>query len=169
MAAAGCGVEDPLRQPALPNDPPVEIEPGVFDGQITGDIGEQFDIDTPVHELHMWNDGDYAAVEGASQLNDEHAVMMFLSFTDPDLLRAGTTAHMLFGDLENGLSILGCTGQGIGIYDTYDAPADIVDLITVDGELEGQVFVSVTGTWFIERPGQETLFQEAMITFTLQQ
>lgn len=145
------------------------------DGHIGGDIGPVEGVDAPAGRLGAWDDGSYMAVEAAAQLGDR-AVMIFVSASNAqDLFVPGGSGHFVFGDY-NGvgaqIGVLGCVGQEIDLYDQYDAPADEVDISVegVDDEIAGpaDVSVTVTGTWYIEHPGEETELRTATSSFILE-
>lgn len=136
---------------------------GALNGHMRGDVGPAVDIDQAPDRLTAYDDGFYMVVESVARL-DERAAMLYLSVTNgADLFVPGASETFTMNDTysEDGtyVTLLGCTGQDVDIYDEFDVPADEVDVVVEEGEVPGEVVVQTTGRW--------SDGSEASATFTL--
>ena len=181
MAAAlstGC-----LQERSYPNTPNVEpamqvrgdyaAVRGAIDGHIRGDIGPVTGLNHDASEMMAFDDGDYASVETVVELQDR-ATMTLLSIVGPTtVLRAGFRGNFSLesyaSDAVN-VTMLGCVGQEVDVYDEYDMPADEVTVEVEQGEQPDELDVSVAGIWHDHDASTgERLdtFREASTGFTL--
>jgi hypothetical protein len=122
------------------------------DGRITGDVGPALGVDDDAYETSAWDGGNVVSVENVVAL-PERVVMLYASITGASsLLRPGTRATFALDDRTlDGPSVvvLGCTGREANLYDEYDAPAEVVDVVVDDAEdgPAGAVDVTMTGHW----------------------
>ncbi|MBI1945162.1 MAG: hypothetical protein HYS27_05670 [Deltaproteobacteria bacterium] len=158
MAAAlttGC-----LQERSYTNTP--EVEPalqvrgdyaavrGAIDGHIRGDIGPVTGLNHDASEMMAFDDGEYASVETVVELQDR-ATMTLLSIVGPGtVLRAGFhgsfSLESYASDAVN-VTMLGCVGQEVDVYDEYDMPADEVNVDVEQGEQPDELEISATGIW----------------------
>lgn len=146
---------------------------GAVDGRLAGDVGPVSGIDGEANLLSAYDDGYYLSVETVVQLQDR-AVMTLLSVSNGALVFApGLNATFT---LENAsaddvsVTMLGCVGQNIGVYDEYDAPADEVTVDVDAGETDDEMVVGVRATWYdrdVETGAQLATFNSAQTRFTL--
>jgi hypothetical protein len=121
-------------------------------GRIVGDVGPALGVDSPASETSAWDGGTVVSVENVVALPDR-AVMLYASITGASsLLRPGTRASFAVDDRTlDGPSVvlLGCTGREVNLYDEYDAPADVVDVVvdTAEDGPPNAIDVSMTGHW----------------------
>lgn len=175
LATIACGVEpttsvDGIETTDIDFSTPIV---GATGGSLSGTIGPVEAVNTPATRLGAWDDGTYLAVEAVG-MRDDKAVMLFVSASNAaDLFVPGTNEHFTFGDYDHEgaqVGLLGCVGSEVDVYDIYDAPADEVEIVVEPAVNAGPADVSVlvTGTWFVEHPGQETEIRTASTTFVLQ-
>ncbi len=181
MAAAlatGCMQERSynLRPEVEPNTP-VRADyasvRGAIDGHIRGDIGPVTGLNNDATEMMAFDDGDYASVETVVELPGR-ATMTLLSIVGPDtVLRAGFRGSFSlesYSSDNTNVTMLGCVGQDVDVYDEYDMPADEVTVEVVEGDQPDELDVSVTGLWSDHDSSTgERLdsFREASTRFTL--
>lgn len=123
---------------------------GAIDGRLSGDIGPVNNLDSEATELSTYDDGYYVSLETVVEMEDR-AVMTLLSVSNgASVFHPGMDATFRLADNEDGLRVtmLGCVGQSLGVYDEYDAPADEVDVTVVDGGEEGALDVDLQGRWY---------------------
>jgi hypothetical protein len=124
---------------------------GAVNGHLAGDIGPLSGLDASANLLSAYDDGYYLSVETVIEI-PERAVMTLLSVSNgAQVFRPGLNATFT---LENSLedevqvTLLGCVGQDVGVYDEYDAPADEVTVGVQEGVEEGEMDVAVQGRWY---------------------
>jgi hypothetical protein len=124
---------------------------GAVNGHLAGDIGPLSGLDASANLLSAYDDGYYLSVETVIEV-PERAVMTLLSVSNgAEVFRPGLNATFT---LENSnedelqVTLLGCVGQDVGVYDEYDAPADEVTVGVAEGVEEGEMDVAVQGRWF---------------------
>ncbi len=146
---------------------------GAIDGHIRGDIGPVTGLNNDATEMMAFDDGDYASIETVVELPGR-ATMTLLSIVGPDtVLRAGFSGNFSLesyaSDATN-VTMLGCVGQEVDVYDEYDMPADEVNVEVVAGDQPDELDVAVTGLWH-DHDGStgERLdsYREASTRFTL--
>lgn len=145
---------------------------GAHDGALYGSIGPANSISTPAGKLEAYDDGSYIAVEVAAQVDATNAVMMLITGSNASrLFVPGQQQHFSMDsynlDDQPSLNVLGCVGQAIDLYDSYDAAADFVDLSVAAISGTSDVKVSVMGTWLIDQNG-ETSARLATANFILE-
>lgn len=146
---------------------------GAVNGHLAGDIGPMTGIDASANVLSAYDDGFYLSVETVVELQ-ERAVMTLLSISNgAEVFAPGLNATFT---LENSsedevqVTLLGCVGQDIGVYDEYDAPADEVSVGVEEGVEEGEMNVAVQGRWYDRDAmtgAQLDSFRTASSSFTL--
>lgn len=145
---------------------------GAVDGHLAGDIGPMSGIDASANLLSAYDDGFYLSVETVVEM-PERAVMTLLSVSNgADVFRPGLNATFSLEDATEGevqVTLLGCVGQDVGVYDEYDAPADEVTVQVDDGVEEGEMGVAVQGRWYDRDTSGARLesFRSAESWFTL--
>jgi hypothetical protein len=145
---------------------------GAVDGRLVGEIGPLSGIDASANLLSAYDDGYYLSVETVVEL-DQRAVMTLLSVSNgADVFRPGLNAtfnleNSTEGDVQ--VTVLGCVGQEVGVYDEYDAPADEVTVGVEEGELEDEMNVGVQARWYDRDVSGARLesFRSAQTQFTL--
>jgi hypothetical protein len=146
---------------------------GAVNGHLSGDIGPLSGLDASANLLSAYDDGYYLSVETVIEIPDR-AVMTLLSVSNgAEVFRPGLNATFT---LENSsedelqVTLLGCVGQDVGVYDEYDAPADEVTVAVEQGIEEGEMNVAVQGRWFdrdADTGAALESFRTASSTFTL--
>jgi hypothetical protein len=174
-SAGGSPAVDETRGVAVADEPtalgPIQAALG---GRVRGNIGPVTGMSAEATELSTYDDGYYVTVETVVE-QPERAIMTLLSVSNAgDLFLAGNGgAWSLGAEDEDGtrVTMLGCVGDQVGIYNQYDKPADEVDLVIDEPEsdLENEVDVTVQGRWFERDENGEKLdtFHDAITTFTL--
>ncbi len=146
---------------------------GAIDGHIRGDIGPVVGLNNDASEMMAFDDGDYASVETVVELQDR-ATMTLLSIVGPStVLRAGFSGSFALesyaSDAVN-VTMLGCVGQDVDVYDEYDMPADEVTVEVGAGDQPDELDVSVAGVWHdhdAESGERLETYREAATHFTL--
>lgn len=146
---------------------------GAIDGHIRGDIGPVVGLNNDASEMMAFDDGDYASVETVVELQDR-ATMTLLSIVGPStVLRAGFAGSFALesyaSDAVN-VTMLGCVGQDVDVYDEYDMPADEVTVEVGAGDQPDELDVSVAGVWHdhdAESGERLETYREAATHFTL--
>lgn len=99
-------------------------------GRISGDVGPLHGLDHQATQLSAYDDGYYISIETVVALPDR-AVMTLLSVSKgAELFKPGVSATFPL-DASSGdtrVTVLGCVGQDVDVYDQWDKPADEVDL-----------------------------------------
>lgn len=146
---------------------------GAIDGHIVGDIGPVSGLNHDASEMMAFDDGEYASVETVVELQDR-ATMTLLSIVGPNtVLRpgfSGTFTLESYSANAVNVTMLGCVGQDVDVYDEYDMPADEVTVEVAAGEQPDELDVSVAGVWHDHDSSTgEALetFHEASTRFTL--
>ena len=133
------------------------------DGEMVGRIGPATVDQAPDH-LNVYDDGWYTSVESVAVWPDR-AAMLLVSMANGREIRhpgfAGTFRLEDF-DAETQVTVLGCTGQEVDIYDEYDVPADVVDVAVEEGDDVDALRIEVTGQW-----GEGLELHTATSVFTL--
>lgn len=135
-------------------DPGQTFTRSASEGLLQGDIGPALGIDDDRPLLVVYDDGWFATIETVT-VRPDRAAMLMLSMSNPDeVLVAGERTWRLSDQLgETQVTVLGCTGPEVGIYDEYDAPADEVDVIVEETPEPGEVVVQVHARWTEFSPG----------------
>jgi hypothetical protein len=180
LLALGCStggepIVDETRGVAVADEPTV-LGPisGALDGRVRGTIGPVVGMSESATELSTYDDGYYVTVETVVE-QEERAVMTLLSVSNAgDLFLPGNGGSWSLGaEDEDGtrVTMLGCVGDQVGIYNEYDKPADEVDLVIDEpaSELDNEIDVTVQGRWFDRDENGDKLetFHDALTTFTL--
>lgn len=147
---------------------------GAIGGRVRGTVGPVEAMSEDATELSTYDDGYYVTVETVVE-KPEQAVMTLLSVSNVgDLFLAGNGGSWSLGsEDEDGtrVTMLGCVGDEVGIYNQYDKPADEVDVVIDEPEsgLDNELDVTVQGRWFARDENGEKLdtFHDAVTTFTL--
>lgn len=146
---------------------------GAIDGHIRGDIGPVNGLNHEASEMMAFDDGEYASVETVVQLPDR-ATMTLLSIVGPrTVLRPGFSGSFTLESYSSSsvnVTMLGCVGQDVDVYDEYDMPADEVTVDVQEGEQPDELDVTVAGVWHDHDPStgeRLATFQEASTRFTL--
>ncbi len=125
-----------------------------------------------------YDDGWYLSVESTVQLSDRAAMTLLSVSNGSALLAPGLHASFALADFNNDaphITMLGCVGQSIGVYDEYDMPADDVDVDVVAveeaqaGDTDAAMDVTATGRWY-DRDGDGVrlaTYRAATTQFTL--
>jgi hypothetical protein len=121
------------------------------DGRLQGDVGPMTNLRNDANLLSAYDDGYYLSVETVVQLTG-HAVMTLLSVSNgADMFQPGLDATFTLDNYDtNGVTVtmLGCVGQDVGVYDEYDMPADQVKVNVTQGQADGEMNVTLNATWF---------------------
>lgn len=164
------------RDVVVADEQPVVLGPiqAALDGHLRGSVGPVEAMSSQATEMSTYDDGYYVTVETVVETPDR-AIMTLLSVSNAgDLFNAGNGGAWTLGsEDENGtrVTVLGCVGDEVGIYNEYDKPADEVDLVIdepasgIDNELD----VTAQARWFDRDDNGERLdsFKDAITTFTL--
>lgn len=138
---------------AVDEQPDVDLEglfTGARDGHMRGDVGPATGINQAPQRLNAYDDGWYLSVESAAQLDDRAAMLMLSASNASDLFVPGMSGTFSLYEYEADgpqVTLLGCTGGSMDMYDEYDVPADEVDVVVEEGEQPGEVVVQVAGRW----------------------
>jgi hypothetical protein len=162
MAAAlttGCLQErsynvEPQVQPSGPDDlhnfNGYAAVRGAVDGHIRGDIGPVAGLDRDASDIAAFDDGEYASVETVVKTPDR-ATMTLLSVVGPTtVLQPGFSGSFTlesYASDQVNVTMLGCVGQDVDVYDEYDMPADEVTVTVGAGDLPDELDVTVDGVW----------------------
>ena len=91
-----------------------------------------------------------------------------------DVFVAGTSRTFRLDDYDADgaqVTLLGCTGQEMDVFDEYDVPADEVDVVVEEGTEPGDVVVQIAGVWqsqdFDENGNRTGAAKTAQARFTL--
>ena len=146
---------------------------GAINGHLRGDIGPVSGLNHEASDMMAFDDGEYASVETVVELPDR-ATMTLLSIVGPStVLRpgfSGSFALESYASNSVNVTMLGCVGQDVDVYDEYDMPADEVTVDVDEGSQPDELDVTVTGLWSDHDPNTgERLdsYQEASTRFTL--
>lgn len=146
---------------------------GAIDGHIRGDIGPVSGLNHDASEMMAFDDGEYASVETVVELPDR-ATMTLLSIVGPStVLRPGFAGNFSLESYSSSainVTMLGCVGQDVDVYDEYDMPADEVTVEVDQGDESDEIDVMVAGIWHDHDAATgERLdtFREASTQFTL--
>lgn len=126
-----------------------------LDGHVTGSIGPVAGLDHDAQVLTAYDDGRYLSVETVVALEDRAAMTLLSVSNGSDLLRPGLNATFLLDDFNTGgpqVTVLGCVGQDVGLYDQYDMPADVTTIAVEEGVNEGEMDVSLAARWYDRDP-----------------
>jgi hypothetical protein len=143
-------------------------------GHVRGNVGPVVGLSEEATELSTYDDGYYVTVEAVVEQQDR-AIMTLLSVSNVgDLFLVGNGGSWALGsEDENGtrVTMLGCVGDEVGIYNEYDKPADEVDVIidAPTSELPNEMDVTVQGRFYDRDENGQKLdtFNDATTTFTL--
>jgi hypothetical protein len=146
---------------------------GAVEGRLVGDVGPVTGINGDANLLSAYDDGYYLSVETVLELQGR-AVMTLLSVSNGALVFVpGLEATFTLDDTsedEVQVTMLGCVGQEVGVYDEYDAPADEVTVGVDAGESEDEMAVGVRARWYDRDPAtgeRLATFNSAQTRFTL--
>lgn len=149
---------------------------GAVDGRIDGQVGET-QLASPATQMAAYDDGHYVSIETVVEFEDQ-AVMTLLSVSNAEgLFLAGNSGQFLFSEqfdeTNDGpvVTMLGCVGDRVGVYNQYDAAAGEVNLTVNEpaSGLSNEVDVSIQARWFDRDEQGEQLesYREATTTLTL--
>ena len=144
---------------------------GARAGHVTGTVGPVA-LDHATSLLSAYDDGYYLSVEAVVDLNDRAAMTLLSISNGQDIFKPGLNATYQIADYDAegvGVTMLGCVGQEVGIYDEYDMPADEVDVHVEAGEVATEADVQLEARWYERNddgsPGRA--FNTARTEFTL--
>jgi hypothetical protein len=165
------GVSDGLQRPSMNgNYRPVR---GAVDGRLTGDVGPVRSLDADANLLSAYDDGYYMSVETVVELQDR-AVMTLLSVSNgAEIFQPGLDATFSLDNYDSDgvqVTMLGCVGQDVGIYDEYDMPADEVKVVVDEGPNADEMDVALEARWYDrdnETGVRQETFRNAHTSFTL--
>lgn len=151
----GCLVDRPdeggdglFSRPSNGNYRPVR---GAVDGRVQGAIGPVAGLNHSASLLSAYDDGYYMSVETVVEL-DNRAAMTLLSVSNgSELFRPGLDATFSLDNYDNDgvqVTVLGCVGQDVGVYDEYDMPADEATVVVEEGANPEEMDVSLTARWY---------------------
>jgi hypothetical protein len=179
---SGCLVERPydLSEPDLDRAAPNDVDVRAYaparaalGGFIEGEIGPAQNISHDASALSAYDDGYYLSVETVVELQGR-AAMTLLSISDPAaVMRPGYVGDHSLETYNSGgvnVTVLGCVGQEMGVYDEYDMPADDVHIGVDEGQEPGQLDVALQARWFDHDPAtgvRLATFRQASTQFTL--
>ena len=156
-AATGCLVDRPYdRSPEVADHKIDTAQPykpvrAAVDGKLRGQVGPLNNLDHDASLLSAYDDGYYLSVETVVEMPDR-AVMTLLSVSNgADLFQPGLDATFSLDNYDtNGVQVtmLGCVGQDVGVYDEYDMPADQVHVQVTPGQDDTEMGVALQATWF---------------------
>ena len=158
VLTTGCLVERPFdRTPNIESqsntDPPRPYKPirSAIEGKLQGVVGPVAGLDHDASLLSAYDDGYYLSVETVVQLQDR-AVMTLLSISNgEDIFQPGLDATFTLDNYDSDgvqVTMLGCVGQDVGVYDEYDQPADDVHVTVDEGDTSDDLLVSLTANWY---------------------
>lgn len=144
---------------------PIEGVPfqSASDAHISGQVGPVENISVSVQQPHVYDDGNYMAVELAAQVNNDHAIMLQLNTFDTKLVTPGTILAN-HDDPESAFTLLGCVGQAIDTYDMYDRAADQLIIDIVEIEDTNDLTIDVTATWLSDEVGEGNIVAFGSVT-----
>jgi hypothetical protein len=126
------------------------------DGRLHGEVGPLTGLDHDASLLSAYDDGYYLSVETVVQLQDR-AVMTLLSVSNgAEIFQPGLDATFTLDNYDSEgvqVTMLGCVGQDVGVYDEYDMPADEVHVSVepgtgVDDGDDSDMTVSLQARWY---------------------
>lgn len=184
--SSGCIVERQYSDPS--NDGELQMVEAPFDrgvetslreavnGRIVGDVGPVRGLDERATELTAYDDGYYGSVEMIVEPSRDDAAMTIVNINgglDHPALRPGLSATFSADSYptdENELYVttIGCAGEKYA-WD-FDAPADDTQIVVEEGEVEGQMDVTVTSRFYERDPATGARldsYTEATSTFSL--
>ena len=135
------------RVPSTP-DEDLGVIREAFDARINGVVGPV----TLDHEARpsVYDDGWYLSVESVVQLEGRAAMTLLSVSNGQDIFMPGLSETFRIEDYSvdgPSVTMLGCVGQEVGIYDEYDMPADEVDVDIEEGETEEEMVVTLNARW----------------------
>lgn len=165
------GSADPAYTPRPPDiDDEYDLIRSAADARITGVVG-------PVTLNHtarpsVYDDGWYLSVESVVELEGRAAMTLLSVSNGQDIWRPGLSQTFRIEDYSvdgPSVTMLGCVGQEVGIYDEYDMPADEVDVDIGEGEIDDDMVVTLSARWHDRDESGVKLdsFREADTSFTL--
>ena len=141
-----------------------------FNARIKGTVGP-VTLDSTARPS-VYDDGWYLSVESVVEL-DNRAAMTLLSVSNGgEIFMPGLKQTFNIEDYASdgpSVTMLGCVGQEVGVYDEYDMPADEVDVEITPGETEDEMVVALGARWNDRNELGERLetYRAAETTFTL--
>lgn len=146
---------------------------GAVDGRLQGAIGPVAGLNHEANLLSAYDDGYYMSVETVVEL-DNRAAMTLLSVSNgADLFRPGLNATFSLDNYDNDgvqVTVLGCVGQDVGVYDEYDMPADETTVVVEEGRNADEMDVAMTARWYdrdADTGARLTTSRTAQTQFTL--
>src|SRR4051812_40869014 len=116
------------------------------DGKLQGQVGPMDNLNHDASLLSAYDDGYYLSVETVVELQD-HAVMTLLSVSNgADMFQPGLDATFTLDNYDTQgvqVTMLGCVGQDVGVYDEYDMPADEVHVAVTPGSDDTEMNVDL--------------------------
>ena len=121
------------------------------DGKLHGQVGPLEGLDHDASLLSAYDDGYYLSVETVVELQDR-AVMTLLSVSNgAEMFQPGLDATFTLDNYDTDgvqVTMLGCVGQDVGVYDEYDMPADEVHVAVTPGEDDTEMGVALQARWY---------------------
>lgn len=152
------------------NDDDYSVIRSVSEARIKGVVG-------PVTLDHaarpsVYDDGWYLSIESVVELEGRAAMTLLSVSNGQDIWRPGLSQTFSIEDYSAdgpSVTMLGCVGQEVGIYDEYDMPADEVDVDIEDGQGEDEMVVTLGARWNDRDEAGVKLdtFRAAQTAFTL--
>lgn len=151
MGPGGFDAEDGIL--ARPGELERDYRPvqGALDGHVRGSIGPVTGLDHDAQLLSAYDDGHYLSVETVVEFEDRAAMTLLSISNGREFFRPGLNATFGLDDFNpdgTQVTVLGCVGQGVGVYDEYDMPADTATLVVEQGANADEMDVSLTARWF---------------------
>ena len=167
---AHASIEQPRSDDRVTGEPYRPIIDAVA-GRLSGDIGPMSGLDHQATQLSAYDDGYYISIETVVEMQDR-AVMTLLSVSQgAELFKPGLKATFLLDDdSQTRVTVLGCVGQDVDVYDEWDKPADEVDIeVNAPEENPDELEVDLMARWFDRDEYGERLstFRSGATTLTL--
>lgn len=120
----------------------------------------------------VYDDGWYLSVESVVELEGRAAMTLLSVSNGQEIWRPGLSQTFSIEDYSAdgpSVTMLGCVGQEVGIYDEYDMPADEVDVDIEDGQGDDEMVVTLGARWHDRDEAGVKLdtFRAAQTAFTL--
>jgi hypothetical protein len=161
--STGCLVDRPyddrddglFTRPSINDDGSYRPVRGAVDGRLQGDVGPLTGLNHDANLLSAYDDGYYMSVETVVEL-DDRAVMTLLSVSNgAEIFQPGLNATFSLDNYDNDgiqVTVLGCVGQDVGVYDEYDMPADEATVVVDEGATPDEMAVQLTARWYDRDP-----------------
>jgi len=144
---------------------------GAENGAVHGEVGA-LTLDHSASLLSAYDDGYYLSVETVIQLEDRAAMTLLSVSDEAGDFGPGLDETFLLSEYSTSgmqVTMLGCVGQDVGVYDEYDMPSDETHVVVTEGVGENTMDVGVTARWYDRSADgvQLETYQEAQTSFTL--